>query len=255
MAKAGHFDKVITSINDMIQDLKDEEAADIEKYDQCKEELFKINKTISQVTWLIKNNNVRINKLDAAIDKKREEVKETEQLIAETSQQMLDLTAERKASNAKFLEEKKDDQDAIKLLTSARDVLAKYYKKNDVKMGKLQDDVKAASLAQRKPVFKVSEDQAPEADFSDKGKGKYEAKGILQILQYIIENLNDEIKNDMAAEEQDQLKYEELMAAAKKFRGEMILKKVDLNSAIADDRKMKGKEEVKRGKNEAALKD
>merc|ERR1711957_206061 len=87
-----------------------------------------------------------------------------------------------------------------------RDALSKFYKKAKVEMGPLQGGVK--SLLQQ-PEFDVSADQAPDTVFSGKGKRKDESKGILQILQMIMEDLDDEIKNSMKAEESAQLEYEE----------------------------------------------
>merc|ERR1719401_2245361 len=123
------------------------------------------------------------------------------------------MTAVRKEENEEFLNAKKEDQEAIDLLMAARDALTKFYKKNKVDMGPIQGSVKGASFAQE-PEFEVSADQAPDADFSGKGKRKHESKGIVQMMTMIIEDLNDEIKNGMKSEEAAQLTYEEQMKAA-----------------------------------------
>merc|ERR1719162_1154272 len=108
--------------------------------------------------------------------------------------------------------------------------MAKFYKENEVDMGKIQGGAKDA-FVQKDPTFEISNDTAPEADFSSKGNRKYEAKGILSILEYIIMDLNDEIKNDMADEEATQLQYEKALAAAQTFHGKMLFLKIDLEDA------------------------
>ena len=56
MAKSGHFDKVIASIDKIIQNLKDEEAADIAKRDECKDQYLSIESIVKDLSWKIKKN-------------------------------------------------------------------------------------------------------------------------------------------------------------------------------------------------------
>merc|ERR1719410_2723968 len=163
----------------MIKTLKEEDLADIAKRDQCKEEYKKTASVIAEVTWLIEKNEAKIDKLLKTIE---------------------------------------DDQKVIKLLAKARTVLMKYYKKNDIDLGPIQAGQKDLVLEQEDPEFAISADQAPEAVFSDKGKRKNETKGIVSIMTMLIEDVADEIKNAMKAEEEAQLAYEEQMATAKKLR-------------------------------------
>merc|ERR1719476_810889 len=116
------------------------------------------------------------------------------------------MTKQRKQENQEFHSAKDDDQAAIKLLEAARDALSKYYKKNKIEMGPIQGSVKLL----QKP-FEVSEDQAPDATFSDKGSRKNESKGVVGLMTMLIEDLQDEIKNDMKDEEETQLEYEDEM--------------------------------------------
>merc|ERR1712139_519050 len=102
---------------------------------------------------------------------------------------MGDITKERKEENEAYLAAKKDDEDAIALLEKARDVMAKYYKKNGIKMGPIQGSVKGA-FAQDEPEFERSADDAPDATFSSKGNNKVAGKGIVSLFDYIIEDLN-----------------------------------------------------------------
>merc|ERR1719245_2831705 len=165
------------------------------------------------------------------------------------------LIAEREEENRVFTASKQDDQGAIDLLMDARTALTLYFKKNKIDMGPIQGSVKSLALAQEGPDFEVSADQAPEAVFSGKGKRKDESKGILQIMTMLIEDLNDEIKNDMQAEEAAQLKYEKLIDEANALRAKLVTKKTSLDDAIAKRSGERTDEQDDKKNNEDDLKD
>merc|ERR1711971_999879 len=139
-AKVGHFDKVIAAIDEMMQTLNDEGAADIAKRDQCIEEYKNIDSTIANVTWLIKNNAAKIDKLQALIEKRDAEKEQTIADIATVTKQMEDMTAQRTEENGIFKNKKAEDQAAIELLEQARTALSSYYTNNSVKMGPIQGE-------------------------------------------------------------------------------------------------------------------
>jgi len=252
-AKVGHFDEVVAAINTMIKTLQDEDTADIKKRDECKDEYQKIESTVENVTWLIEKNDAKIQKLIGLIELRTEQKEKTIQEITDVDAYMAELTAERQAENEAFLQAKSEDQQAIDLLLEARDALSSYYKNHTVAMGPLQGGVKELALAQEEPEFDVSADQAPDSEFSGKGHRKHEAKSILQILQSIAEDLDDEIKNSMKAEEAAQLEYEKLMAAGRKLRQDLVAKKVSLEEAITKLGEEKEAEIEDKNNNEADL--
>merc|ERR1712079_705820 len=114
---------------------------------------------------------------------------------------------------------------------------------------------KDLTLQQEDPEFTISADQAPEAVFSGKGKRKNESKDIVSIMTMLIEDVADEIKNAMKAEEEAQLAYEEQMATAKKLRKTLVTKKVNLEVQIAKTEEDLKDEEADKKKNEGDLKD
>merc|ERR1712203_766761 len=123
-----------------------------------------------------------------------------------------------------------------------------------IEMGPVQAGVKDAFM-QEDPEFAISEDQAPEAVFSNKGKRKDQSKGIVSIMTMLIEDVADEIKNAMKAEEEAQLAYEEQMATAKKLREKLVTKKVNLEVQIAKKGEELEAEKADKKKNEGDLKD
>jgi ribosomal protein S15P/S13E len=229
----------------VIQNLKDEEAADIAKRDECKDQYLSIESTVKDISWKIKKNEAKIDKLEKLIAQHEEEKFKTIEEIESVTAQMAAMTKQRNQENEAFLNAKTDDQAAIKLLEAAREVLTKYYKKNKIEMGPIQGSVKLL----QKP-FAVSEDQAPDATFSDKGSRKNESKGVVQLMTMLIEDLQDEIKNGMKDEEETQLEYEAEMKAAKKLKEELISKKVNLELTIAKRQEDKSDEHADMLKNQ-----
>jgi len=232
-AKSGHFDKVIEAIDDIIQQLKDEEEADIAKRDQCKDEFLKIESTVEDLSWKIEKNAAKIAKLEELVALREEEKAQTIEAIEDVTKEIGEMEEMRIEENAKFKKAKTDDEQAIDLLEKAKAALASYYEKNKIELGPIEGSVKGAALAQE-PEFKVSEDQAPDATFSHKGKRKHESKGIISLLTMIMEDLQNEIKAGIRDEEKAQLDFEERLAAGKKLKKELEEKKLNLETTIAE---------------------
>jgi len=251
-AKVGHFEKVLMMIDSVITTLRREEADDIEKRDQCKDQYKEIESTVKDVDWKIEKNVAKIDKLTKLIELRTEQKEKTIEEIQETEAHMAAITAEKKAENQAFLKAKEEDQQSIDLLMSARHALSKFYAKHEIEMGDVQGAAKAV-FAQQAPEFGVSEDQAPDAVFSNKGHRKGESKGIVSILTMIIEDLNDEIKNGMKGEEVAQLDYEQQMATAQKLHDELVAKKLSLENAIAKRSEERGDETADKEANEKDL--
>merc|ERR1719375_2449071 len=232
VADVGHFDKVIKMIDEMLQVLKDEEAADIRKRDECKDEYTKIASEIAQYEWEIEKNLARIHKLEDMIKKREDEKIETLEKIELTEKEIAEMEDQRKAENEAFLQAKSDDEGAIELLEAAKKVLMKYYKENKIEIGKVQTSVKGLDLAQE-PEFQISADQAPDATFSHKGSRKHETKGIVSIMTMIIEDLQAEIVTGVKDEAESQAAFEKALAAAKKLVKELEEHVVELDGIIA----------------------
>ncbi|CAK0847848.1 unnamed protein product [Prorocentrum cordatum] len=249
-AKAGHFDEVIKAIDEMIQEIDiTEEQEDEKKIDQCNNEYAKINGTMADLSWKISKNEAKIAKLTVLIEDMEKELAETVESIADTHKMVEDLNATRAQENQDFLQAKTDDEDAIDLLSQARDALAKYYSNQSVdgmevvtaggegRTVLLQEEPAAG------PAFDVSEEQAPEVKFSGKGMRKVQAKGILAILSDIIEDLQGEIALGKKQEEVAQLEHEKQVAAAHALIESLEERKVNLETDIENKKEAKVEEE------------
>eukprot|EP00747_Dinoflagellata_sp_TGD_P140603 gnl/TRDRNA2_/TRDRNA2_176029_c2_seq1.p1 gnl/TRDRNA2_/TRDRNA2_176029_c2~~gnl/TRDRNA2_/TRDRNA2_176029_c2_seq1.p1 ORF type:complete len:355 (-),score=121.98 gnl/TRDRNA2_/TRDRNA2_176029_c2_seq1:85-1062(-) len=234
MAKKGHFAEVITAIEEVQHTLKDEGDSDISKRDHCKEEYQDISVHTKDLKWQIKTDIAHIEKLKAEINDNGRHRAETVEAIKDVTENIAQMEAERTAENEAFLNAKADDNAALDLLKAAKGALSKFYKKNTL-------------LLQKQPVFGASEDQAPDATFSDKGSRKNQSKGIVGLMEMFIEDLTLEVKNGIKNEAKAQADFEAAMADANKLRDELIQKKNTLEAAIAaekDDKSSEFQEEL-----------
>lgn len=246
----GHFDKVIEEIDKMIAELKEEEKADIKQRDWCKDEYQEVSEEKAELDWLIKNNEAMIVKLTAVIESLIEEIAETVKSIEETKEAITKMEDERKAEHEEFQIAKKDDEDAIALLTKTVEVLSAYYKKEKIEMGPIQGSMKLL----QGPEFAINDDNAPDAVFKEKGSRKNESKGVISILTMLIEDLTSEIKNGIKDEVASQAEFEKNVAEAKKLIETLEAKKVDLEADKAKTEEKRDDEEETMADNKNKLK-
>merc|ERR1719491_256317 len=243
LAKAGHFDKVIKAVDDLIGVLGKEQESDTKKRDECQEQYQDNTKEQDDLDWKIKNNKAKIQKLENLIEKREDEKKQTIKEIGETEKNIKEMKAERKKENEAFVEAKKDDKAAIVLLEKAKEVMSDFYKKNAVKVELVQGDADPLK----------DPDVAPEANFSDKGRRKNQSKGIVALLTMIIEDLMAEVENETTNEKDAQLSYEKADAIANKLLDDLEAKKTSLEEAIAKRKKEKTDEEKDKKANDSDL--
>jgi len=255
-SKVGHFDAVIQSIDTMIQDLKTESSDDIAKRDQCKDEYQSIESKSKDLKWKIKNNDATIARLDQQIADMEKEKEETLEHIHQVVDDITDLNFTRHAENEAYHEAKEEDEEAIKLLEEAKSVLAGFYKNNSIDLGPIQGGESGAGFLQvdAGPEFERSADDAPEAEFSHKGKRKGQAKGVIALLSHIIEDLHGEIAVAKKAEEAAQLEYEKQLQAATNLLKKLDAKHTNLEVSIAERGEKKTEEKEDKTQNEGDLK-
>merc|ERR1719235_1121223 len=246
----GHFDKVIEEIDKMIKELKEEEADDIKQRDWCKDEYQEISEEKAELDWLIKNNEAMIVNLTEIIESLIEEIDKTVAEIDATKEQIKQMEDERKEEHEAFKVAKADDEAAIALLEKTVEVLSAYYKKEKIEMGPIQGSMKLI----QGPEFAISDDQAPEATFKEKGSRKNESKGIISILTMLIEDLQSEVKNGIKDEVAAQAEFEKNVDAAKKLIATLEEKKVNLEEDKAKNEEKRSDEEETMAGNKDKLK-
>jgi hypothetical protein len=218
----GHFDEVIASIDDLISTLHAEGAQDLKQRDWCVNEQFKADNNRDDLAY-------EISQLEAKILRGQEQKAKLEAEELATQKAKEDLEAEmqqalddRTAENGAFETAKADDLKAIDLLGQAIEALSAYGSNNAFLQGKA-----------RQPEFEVSEDQAPDAEFSDKDKHANAQGGIIQLLTQIKENLESEVSLGEKSEAKATEEYEALRASADEQEAAYERELVALGESIA----------------------
>jgi len=196
----GHFDKVITMIDEMIALLRKEEADDIAHRDRCENSQNANANEIADLESAIKKTNAALKRMENTKKELKGEISGLESEIADTKSDMAKLLDLRNKDEAAFKQSLSDDADAANLLRKAIAALSSFYKRNKM-------DV--PQLIQKGPEYAKDEDKAPEsASFSDDyGGRKSESGGIIAILEMLVEDTEKEMKEGRADDADAQDKY------------------------------------------------
>jgi hypothetical protein len=192
MSSKGHFDEVISKIDDMIQKLKDEGHDDVVQRDWCIKEQHFNEDTKSRKIYDIEQLEAKILRTEKAKADMLKKQDHTRDQLAELKQMFADATTDRGLESTEYVKAKNDDTMAISLLADAIAALSEYGANNAVLL-----QVKS----KKQPVFEVSADQAPDASFSGKDNHKGGQDAIVSMMTQIKENLENEVALADKAEE------------------------------------------------------
>merc|ERR1719265_2270053 len=193
-ATEGHFDVVIGSVDKMIAELRQEEQDDIDLRDYCQDEENKVENEIEDLQHKATNIQGLIDRLNAKKKEIQEDIKKTESDIAATEDAMAEALSTLNSENEDFKAALKDDTDAVALLASALDAMTAFSKNNKLPLGLLAKNKKDD------PEYAVDPDKAPETFSEPYGGRSSEGGGIVSILGYIKEDLENEIGTSKKAE-------------------------------------------------------
>merc|ERR1719421_1820456 len=196
-ATEGHFDVVIGSVDKMIAELRAEEQDDIDLRDYCQDAENKVENEIEDLQHKATNIQGLIDRLEAKKKEIQADIKKTESDIAATEDAMAEALSTRNSENEDFKAALKDDMDAVALLASAVDAMTSFYKNNKLPLGLL--------AKKEDPEYSVDPDKAPETFSEPYGGRSSEGGGIVSILGYIKEDLENEIGTSKKAEAASQV--------------------------------------------------
>merc|ERR1719201_802385 len=244
-ATEGHFDVVITSVDKMLAELRQEEMDDITLRDYCQAEEVKVEGEIEDLQHEMDTLRGLLDRLNAKKKETQTDITQTETDIKNTEDAMAEALSNRNSENEDFKAALKDDIDAVALLASAIDAMTAFYKNNKLLLGLI-----AKKAHGKEPEYSVDPDAAPETFSAPYGGRSSEGGGITSIMGYIKEDLENEIKTSKAAEAAAQKAFEEQRAAGLKSVEALNQKKVTLEQQEADlDEQIADAEGEKDGKN------
>merc|ERR1719160_2098770 len=270
---------VMKDINEILEQLKTDQETDTETYDLCKEEEHSLQLVIDNKTHTVKRYGWKIDKLNAKVEDIESQITDAGNQILALKEMMKSLTDERKAEKEEFEKEKADDEGAVTVLTKAMGELSKFYDSEGMPLKSLmQEDENAdddsniflQKKAQRhflgrEPQFEKNDMEMIKSikdhKFSEKSSRKTASKGIIGLLTLIKEDLEQDIAQGTAEEEESQAEYDKLMTDSKAEKKSIEDKqddlrddKADTESDIDDNTGWKGEQEEILASKEAEMK-
>jgi len=218
----GHFDAVTGEIDKMMKVIQEEEKADINKKDWCKEEIHKNEQEAARYEYKVEKKDGLIGRLRVKLEELETILINTIEEIQNTRKDLKQMEDDRKEEHANYAEAKTDDEGAVTLLSAAIDSMSAFYKNNKIE------------LMQKQPTFERSADAAPDASFSSAGKSGGESKGIISLMTMLKEDLEDEVTNAVKMEKENQFYHERAVKEAHTLLDELANKKETTEQHIAD---------------------
>merc|ERR1719160_1815354 len=130
---------ILAKIDDILKELSDNQEEDTLTYDNCKEEEHQLTLEIENRTGEIKRYNWKIGVLDRKVEDLQSKIAKAAQNVEDILEMQAKLKAERDAENDEYESEKTDDEGAIDVLETAIGQLSKFYEKQGVDLGKLNE--------------------------------------------------------------------------------------------------------------------
>jgi len=232
---------VLRGVDRMMEDLRDEEASDVEKRDYCKREEEKATDSIEDLIRqmrLLDEHAARLEskkkEVDEAAQKTGRDIQETEDVLAEAFSQ-------RNVDREQYRATLQDDVDAIGLLGKAVATLSQYYEDNKIPLKLVQRKTKlrralAANVHHEEPESQPDYDEEvqPEMDAMKPSSGSRESGGIISIMGYLKEDLENEVLVAKKAELQAQEAFLEQRSAGQKVVHALKKQKVSLEYQSSD---------------------
>ena len=228
-AKLDAFTKVKKAIDDMVVELKKQQADEVVKRDTCNADIDSNEDASKENNWKREDLESKISGLTASIETLTSEINALQNGISEMHTQLKRAGEDRAAENKSFQETVNDQRATVFILEKALTRLEKFYGKQSMLQGK-----KASLLQKQAPTTLGAPD--------DKGALSYDKSGasggVMAMIQMIINDAKRMEKQAIADEQDAQSTYESFV-------------KDTANSINADNASIVEKEEAK-GK---ALKD
>jgi len=200
LSTGSHFDKVIKAIDDMVKNLKGEEATDLENKEECEKDRAEDTRTAIKAARTMDEHSDTIEELKARIAEIIDTMAENTKEIKDLNEELAQAGKDRKDANQAWQNTNKDDKAAAALVVSAKDVLAKFYKDNDLMFVQKKMDPVVAGEAPPPP---------PSTWEGGYGGKTEEATGIVAILEMIHEDIEKDRAKAKSEEDEDQKAFDE----------------------------------------------
>jgi len=220
---AGGFDDVMKMIDDMVVLLGKNAADDEKQKAYCEDELEKAADEESATKTKLGQVDATLAELTDKIGTLMEEISELTASIAALDKSVADATEMRKEEHADYVEEMQMNEVAVGLVEKAKNRMQKFYNptlyKAPPKVEKTMEQkiIDAGTFVQLRRRSDVAPPPAPEVVTGPLAKNEKSA-GVIGMMDTIITDLKDAMKEAEYAEKTAQKDYAELMADSQETR-------------------------------------
>jgi chromosome segregation ATPase len=221
MKSTGGFDDVTKMIDDMIVLLGKQQTEDEKQKAYCEGEFDKAADEEAAATTKLGQTDAKLSELTDLIGTLMEEISGLEASIAALDKSVADATEQRKEEHASYVEQMQMNEAAMGLVEKAKNRMQKFYNPTLYKappkteMSMEEKTIQAGTFAQVH--MHVAPPPAPELPSGPLQKNAKSA-GVIGMMDTIIKDLGDDMKDMEYDEKTAQKDYAELMADSQETR-------------------------------------
>jgi len=194
------FGPIIATIDKMIKTLNADEAEDLEIKEECEKNRMKDTREAALTSRSIDDMTDTMAKLTEEIAQIVKDIASMTEQIKKTTEELEVATELRKKEKAEWHQSDADDKAAVELVVQAKDVLANFYKENDLNFLQKAPTVEAGAAP-----------PPPPATWEGGYGGKTEqSQGIISILEMIEEDIHADMGKAKTEEDDAQASYDKL---------------------------------------------
>lgn len=226
LESTGHFDKVISSIDKMIEVLRVEGQDDIKHRDRCQGDQNKNKNDMEDLSHAVEKASSEISRMDDKAADLSKDVSTLEEEIAATNADIEEALKMRNKEVKEYRQALKDDTEAIKLLDAAIVALNEFYKRNQIELVQKKEE----------PEYTIDEDKMPSAAWEDEPyEGRQETSApVISMISAIKEDLENEVNTSKVDEVAAQASYEKERAAMRESLKAQTESKVATEKQLAE---------------------
>jgi len=231
--KSQGFEKVIGMIDEMVANLKKEQADDEAKKEYCDKEFDTSEDKKKELDLKVSDSATAIEELEGSIATLTEEIAALKAGIKALDAAVTEATEIRKTENADYKELKQSDTAAKEILAMAKNRLNKFYNPKLYKPPPVEEPtfVQISTHGSER----VAPPPPPET-FGPYTKKTEESTGVIAMIDLLVKDLDKELQEAQVMEEDAQKEYEEMMA-------ESATKRADDSKSMSDKTALKASEE------------
>jgi len=255
------FAKVIAMIDEMVKNLKGEQAADDTMKAYCEKEFDASDDKKKQLELSISDSETAIEELEGSIAMLKDEIEALEDGIKALDKSVAEATDTRKAEHEDFSELMTNDANAKEVLLWAKNRLNKFYnpklyKAPPKRVLSSEDSIVVSmggTLAPTAPpggiagtgislvqvhAHKKDAPPPPPETFGAYSKKSEEGTGVISMIDLLVKDLDKEMQESKVSEEDAQADYEKTMADAASKRAADSKSMTEKTSAKAEAEEM-----------------